>query len=868
MKKLTLAAVLALAATGLPAQTVNYALDNSDGTGQVNALTLAELDNSPEATFQLWFKLSSWEPATLIAQDNFSLAITQQSRMALNIGGQQANVTLGGVRLGTWTHLTVTYKDGTARAFINDRRTSVSGTLPATISATAALPDSRGCILGAGLKGQLDEIRIWNKALDEDNLTRFNTLNRFHPDYDNLVAYWKCDQDLCPNLYDYKSGHHGDMEGISRVVSDNESLKYRTVVGYTDLMRYIDRNVITPEMYRMTNDVIILSAKLRDDGSLFMQYPDNSMTGTNTGHLADWEGRTGVIDFQGEGAVMTAADAHSVNDPRGTSSYTATSNATVEGWIYIDEWREGAKLFSQYKDAGNCFVVSLGSKADRALTVDVCGTTATLTGQIEPGRWQYVAVYLTPAAGKPGDEGWSPVRIAVGRQEGTAFTSQLFDATTSDVRLTMSGEAMTITQFPALEGSTLTLGDGFDGKMDEVMVWGSDRASRIETDATVPYEWNVGNWDNDFLNSYWKGDDPDNPGKDYQSYTHMVELMRGYYDGYRGYKIRFGLVNGSTAGWLNVLNDEAKTDRFIEGCKKLVTECDGLDVDFEWMYNASQWNIYNNLVRRLINEVMADYPDKTFSCSLHQVSYNGFDKSLMPDVDYFTMQIYGPQPNTYTWNYYQNAYNGFRSYGYPNDKLLLSYGNLVTDGKTAVEGYKDLFLKYGFGDAYDPAVNTWNCNGSEKTFNGVDLVQQKQQFIIDNDVRGTMYFDMGNDLRVTDPRSLIRAQNAIIAANVDTVVTSVDMPPVPDAIHTPSAGNGADGIRIEPLAGQKTLSITLAPTGEHATLTLYASDGRLVKSATVSATTATVSLPGLGSGTYVARVSQGKRVHAVKVVLP
>ena len=125
-----------------------------------------------------------------------------------------------------------------------------------------------------------------------------------------------------------------------------------------------------------------------------------------------------------------------------------------------------------------------------------------------------------------------------------------------------------------------------------------------------------------------------------------------------------------------------------------------------------------------------------------------------------------------------------------------------------------------------------------------------------------------NDLRVTDPRSLIRAQNAIIAANVDTVVTSVDMPPVPDAIHTPSAGNGADGIRIEPLAGQKTLSITLAPTGEHATLTLYASDGRLVKSATVSATTATVSLPGLGSGTYVARVSQGKRVHAVKVVLP
>lgn len=83
MKRKTLAALFALTAATLPAQTVNYALDNSDGTGQVNALTLTELDNSPEATFQLWFKLSSWDPATLIAQDNFSLAITQQSRMAL-----------------------------------------------------------------------------------------------------------------------------------------------------------------------------------------------------------------------------------------------------------------------------------------------------------------------------------------------------------------------------------------------------------------------------------------------------------------------------------------------------------------------------------------------------------------------------------------------------------------------------------------------------------------------------------------------------------------------------------------------------------------------------------------------------------------
>lgn len=869
MKKLTLAAVLALAATGLPAQTVNYALDNSDGTGQVNALTLTELDNSPEATFQLWFKLSSWEPATLIAQDNFSLAITQQSRMALNIGGQQATIILGGVRPGNWTQLTVTYQNGTVRAYLNDRRTSVSGTLPATIGATAALPDSRGCTIGAGLDGQLDEIRIWDKALDEDNFTRYNTLNRFHPDYDHLVAYWKCDQDRCPNLYDYKGGHHGDMEGISRTVSDNEDLKYRTVTGYTNLIRFLDRNVITSEMFRMTNDLILLSAKIHADGSVFLEYPDNSLSGTNAGYLASWEGRTGLLDFGGEGAAMTAEDSHCVNSPTGASSYTATSAATVSGWVFIDQWREGAQLFSQYKDADNCLTVSLGDEATRALTVDVCGTTATLSGQIEPGRWQYVAVYLNPSAGAPGDEGWSPIRIAVGQQEGTTFTSQLFDAASTDVRLEMGGKAMTISQFPALEGSTLTLGQGFNGKMDEVMVWGSDRSASIEKDATTPYEWNVGLYENDFLNAYWKGDDPDNAGKDYQSYTHMMEIIRGYYANHRGYKIRFGLINGSSEGWKSVLGNEAKLDRFIASCQQIIPLCDGLDVDLEWMYNTTEWNLYNRIVSRLANEVMADYPDKILSCSLHAVSYNGFDKSLFDDVDYFTMQLYGPQTNTYTWDYYQNAYNSFRSYGYPNDKLLLSYGVLATDGQNPVIGYKDLFgAATGFNENYDPDVNTLTYDGTTKYFNGVTQTKRKQQFIIDNDVRGTMYFDMGNDLTVTDPRSLIRAQNAIIAANVDTVVTSVDMPPVPDAIHTPSAGNGADGIRIEPLAGQKAICITLAPTGEHATLTLYAPDGRLVKNAAVNATTATVSLPGFGSGTYVARVTQGKRVHAVKVVLP
>ncbi len=859
----TLSLALALSLGTAGAQSVNYALENRDGTGAVRALTLTELDGSAEATFQMWVKVSELSPCTLLAQDNFSISIDDEQQLVVSAGEGRAVMPAAALTEG-WTQLTIVVDHGRVTPYMSGRRQFfVTGSLPETFAATTYPAEARSVVIGSGLKGELDEIRVWTRALDADHFYWQNTLNKFNPNIDALAAYWKCDQAQCANLYDQTGRHHGDFDpGMERVaVTDNAAFRYRVVTGYTDLMRFQDRAGIDRDMYLMTNDVVILSAKVQADGSVLMQYPDNSMTGTGATHLAEHEGRTGVIDFAGEGAVMTAADAHCVHDPRGQAGYQAAADITIEGWVYVDSWREGAELFSQYKDAANCLVVRLGSEADRALTVDVCGTQATLAGRLETGRWQYVAVYVKPAAGSPGTAGWSPVRIAIGQGQGDAFSSQLY---TADNGIEMSGRTMSISKFPALKGSRLTLGAGFDGKMDNVMVWGSDRSARIATDATTPFRWNVGSWDNTFLNAYWTGDDPEHPGKDYQSYTHMVDIMRSYYAGHTGARIRFGIVNGAEQGWLSVLGSKANVDRLVESCRQLVTQCDGLDVDLEWMYNQNQWNIYNNIVRRLAGEVMADHPDKIFSCSLHNVSYNGFDKSLLPDVDYFTMQIYGPQPNTYSWSYYEGAYNNFTTYGYPADKLLLSYGTLVTDGKTAVEGYKDLFGKYGFdGPAYRSDLNEWNCNGSVKKFNGTDLVRRKQQYVVDHDLRGTMYFDMGNDLRVSDERSLIRAQNEVIAANVDTLVTSVSMPPAPSGID---AATASDGWQAEASGG--SLSVTL-PAGLSGTVlcTVTAADGRTVARTTLSAgrTTLATALP---AGTYVVSVACGQGVKAQKVAVP
>ena len=71
------------------------------------------------------------------------------------------------------------------------------------------------------------------------------------------------------------------------------------------------------------------------------------------------------------------------------------------------------------------------------------------------------------------------------------------------------------------------------------------------------------------------------------------------------------------------MNKKENVDNLIRDAKVLLSQCDGLDVDLEWMYSTNDWNVYNNVVERLITEVMADAPEKTFSCSLHAVSYNG-----------------------------------------------------------------------------------------------------------------------------------------------------------------------------------------------------------------------------------------------------
>ena len=58
-------------------------------------------------------------------------------------------------------------------------------------------------------------------------------------------------------------------------------------------------------MHLMTNDLIILDAQVAGaTGAVSLTYPDNQGTLSNASYMAEYEGCSGVLSLQGDGAGM------------------------------------------------------------------------------------------------------------------------------------------------------------------------------------------------------------------------------------------------------------------------------------------------------------------------------------------------------------------------------------------------------------------------------------------------------------------------------------------------------------------------------------------------------------------------------------
>jgi len=841
MSKLLVGSALLLASFSATAQTTNYSL-NLNGTGLVEMNSIEALDYSKPFAVQMFVNLESWsEGAFLLSQKSgvagleLKLGSSASQEVILNIFNEQGASSIAApistFENNKWFHLTLSYDGGASKVakFYIDGALTKEGVLSSGVD-LSSLYSTSSLRLGEGVKGRIDEVRIWSAPLDEESIAWNNTLSRFQLMSDDLTAYWRFDQDQCDNVVDYKGDNHGVFVNSDRVeVTDNANLAYRIVSGYTSFPRMIDRGQISRDMYLMTNDLIILSAQVLKTGQVYMDYADNQGVISNGEHLFSFDGREGVVHFKGEGAGMQVGVETLYENPS-----KATSVATLECWLNLDSWVEGAALLKK-SEGDNIISIYLGKEDNRELIVNLNGYEFISQGNLKMNEWQHVAVKLNPTSSRFNRK----VRFQ-------------FD-TAAEVYATTAPSSGTLNEVPLMSTTATVIGENLHGKMDEVMIWRSDRSEgNTRFDASNGYSYPTGEWSDILLCSYWKFDDDSNVGLDSQSWKEMEKYIRSQYEGHRGYKIRYGFISADGEEWKGMIANPETLERFLGDVEVLMQDMDGFDLDFEWCYNATEWANYGNLVERL----RAIIPqEKTFTCSLHAVSYK-LDKKYIDMVDYFTFQIYGPSPEIFEYDRYVKAYTDFVNHGYPNDKILLSIGALATNSAKAVVGYKDVI---GSNPNIGKDIDQVQHNGSTYYFNGVNTVQRKMNVVNELNFAGSMYFDMGNDLHVSNDYSLIRAMDEVVAANVDSLITHVD---VGTSINPPK-GESAK-VKIYPVPARDFIQVDLPNEGA-AQVVIYNLLGAEAKRLRIESSDNIISLDGLTPGVYLLVLNQQGNYYREKL---
>jgi len=758
MRQSLFATVAALAlACPAGAQVDNYAL-SLEANSTVECSPITELDGQASYSVQFFFCPDTWTDGAILMQrgDGFKVSLAAEGTLCFTVG--TTTLSVNGLNKGEWQQVTMVVDNGQATVLI-DGSQAATGTLD-------AIPVSQEqLVFGGNYSGRIDEVRLWKAALDGDfNYFANTTLNKWTPQRADLVAYYKMDQNLCPNIVDYCTvdaapGHHGEMKnGACRtLVTDNDKLPYCINAAYTYNNRFFDR-VVTQDQYLLSNEIIILGATSSSDGHVTPMTPNNH--GTLTGgaaYMKSWQGRSGVLSLDGTGSLTTTTQCLV---PTVDSSTGLTSKGyTFETWFYIDEWVEGAYLFRKENTAATeGFSVRLGTEGQVIARCN--GNDYVNAGHMKTGEWMHIGITTTAATSL----NKTYLFIINGKGGRDSYTSTTLSSQTIDY--TPKG----------MDDIVAVIGEGFKGKLDETAVWNtsfepSNIKSHYSNGNPMPaIGSSLGAATMGCVSAYYMYDIAEEPGFSSHSQDNWLRIIKGAYDGYRG--AHFYLSVNSHSGWTNTIANAARRQTFAEDLAALSEPYDGVELDLEWIYNdATQFANYGKLAQA-IKEALPD--GKKFRISLHAVSYT-FPKDKMQYVDGFTFQQYGPQSTYHNWSGFTSAANTFKNYGFANDKTLYSYSTTTSSGSAGADviGIKDLdSLQI---DLTNAEMQSQVKNSNTFYFESPRHVYRRAAYAVANGVAGIFYWDMGNDFPTTSDYNCAKWASYGLNSNIEKAVTSVNV---------------------------------------------------------------------------------------------
>lgn len=825
------------------AQVENHCIRLS-ADGQVDCGSMPELDETSSYTIQFWLKPEAWESGSVILSrgDGFKIQTGAPQTVEIIAGEGSFSGKNSSLSAGKWTQLTFICTKNTTKILVNGRQIgskSGSFTIPT---------DERPFVIGGGFEGYIDELRVWNADLKASDFNYFinNTINKFVPQLDNLVAYYKFDQEQCPNIVDYKAlfkpgeyNHHGIISGnVTReIVADNTGLPYLKCGAYTENNKFYWGS--TRDQYLLANDIIILGIDMYADGHLEYATPNNHATPVNADYLSSYQGRSGVVSLNGTGSKMTCT----------SSMLRNGQNFTFETWIYLEKWTEGAYLFRQETASQkNGLAIYLGDEATKQVIVRCNGKKFINENCMAVGKWVHLGIST-----KNGDE------------VSTKPFLMVFDGTEKTIAASPDGSSNG--KPSGMESEAAYIGENLTAKLDNTTIWNMTYAvNQIANHMNwqpMP-SLNSGGVNVEQMKSaraFYKYDQADNLGYSCYSQDEWKRIMESAYAGYRGYQFRISVRGHSN--WINIIADENNCVKFATDLAKLSEGYAGVELDLEWMY-GTQTNL-----RKLADEILARLPKgKTLHISVHVLAGAYYYPAwAIPTIDGFTVQQYGPQKDNFSITTFKNNYTAMKNHGYPDDKIYLSYATTTSRGNngSAVTGYNRLDLtnytpkKDG---SYESAVqgsdSYWFC-GPYQTY-------LRAKFCVENNLEGIFYWDVVNDIRPTaDAKnySLAKYCNYGLASNVDTLVTEVDVRHIVTAIEQVRS-DASQELQIRYNSAEKSFSAAQISENEVAGMEIFTATGVKVG----EAKSASVSAKSLPAGVYLVRVrlknGQQKSLSVIK----
>ena len=800
------------------AQVDNYCLRLADG-GSVDCGAMPELDGKSAYTIQFWMKPGTWKDgAVILSRGNaFKIQTTAEKTIEIVAGGNSVSAKNSALAEGNWAQLTFIYSSNSMKVLVNGKQvTSKSGDFKFSA-------DDAAFKIGGSFDGCIDELRVWNAELSSEfNYFLNNTINKYAPQLDNLVAYFKFDQDQCPNIVDYKAlfkqgeyNHHGIISGSAQreIVTDNTGLPYLLCGAYTENNKFFWGRG-NREQYLLANDIIILGIDMYNDAHLEFHTPNNHATLVNADWLSSYQGRSGVVSLKGSGSKLKCTD----------GTLKANSNFTFETWIYLEKWTEGAYIFRKET-----------SEETKQLIVRCNGKRYVNVNKMKVGEWVHLGI-----TSNGGGATRNTFLFSVNGTEGWA-NKDLSDGGTDPKPTGMASEIAYI-------------GENLDAKFDNTTIWNkTSTLSEIKNRMTSqPQPAIAGQWIKEQMDNalaYYKYDMADNPGHSTYSQDEIKRLIEECYKGYRGYQIRIS-VRGS-GNWTSLVASDANCEKMAKDLAKLSEGYSGVELDLEWMYANPQANL-----RRFAQAILKELPEgKTLHISVHvQAGAYYYPTWHIPEIDGFTVQNYGPQEANFTMSTYKNNYNAMKNWGYPDDKIYLSYATTTSSGSggAAVVGYSGLDLS-NYTMKKDGTLEKASKGGSTFAFCGPYQTYLRAKFCVDNNLEGIFYWDMVNDIKPTTAAnnySLAKYCNYGLACNVDTLVTEVDVRHQTTAIHQVNSEN--EQLRVRFNASEQTFSVAGQGNNEVVGIEVYTATGVRVRSAQA----AQVSANSLPTGVYLVRVRQ------------